>query len=64
MHQIEEAQTGRVDEVKMGSISQFIDRHFRHFNAAVLKDAADAYTAHLKGGGKMMVTLAGAMSTR
>ena len=34
----------------MGSISQFIDRHFRHFNAAVLKDAADAYTAHLKGG--------------
>src|SRR6187200_3309195 len=47
----------------MGSISQFIDRHFRHFNAAVLKDAADAYTAHLKGGGKMMITLAGAMST-
>jgi deoxyhypusine synthase len=47
----------------MGSISQFIDRHFRHFNAAVLKDAADAYTAHLNGGGKMMITLAGAMST-
>jgi deoxyhypusine synthase len=63
LHQIEEAQTGRVDEVKMGSISQFIDRHFRHFNAAVLKDAADAYTAHLNGGGKMMITLAGAMST-
>src|SRR6187455_2481711 len=47
----------------MGSISQFIDRHFRHFNAAVLKDAADAYTAHLEQGGKMMITLAGAMST-
>ena len=47
----------------MGSISEFIDRHFRHFNAAVLKDAADAYIAHLKGGGKMMITLAGAMST-
>src|SRR6201993_5104308 len=47
----------------MGSISQFIDRHFRHFNAAVLKDAADAYTAHLDRGGKMMITLAGAMST-
>ena len=47
----------------MGSISQFIDRHFRHFNAAVLKDAADAYIAHLDRGGKMMITLAGAMST-
>jgi deoxyhypusine synthase len=49
--------------VKSGSISQFIERHYRHFNAAVLKDAANAYTAHLKGGGKMMITLAGAMST-
>src|ERR1700757_190745 len=47
----------------MGNISQFIDRHFRHFNAAVLKDAADAYKAHLDRGGKMMITLAGAMST-
>src|SRR5215470_2742141 len=47
----------------MGSISQFIDRHYRHFNAAALKDAADAYTAHLDRGGKMMITLAGAMST-
>jgi len=52
-----------VDDVKTGSISQFIDRHFRHFNAAVLKDAADAYIAHLDHGGKMMITLAGAMST-
>ena len=47
----------------MGSISEFIDRHYRHFNAAVLKDAADAYITHLESGGKMMVTLAGAMST-
>src|ERR1700752_4311622 len=49
--------------MKPGSISQFIDRHYRHFNAAVLKDAANAYIAHLGGGGKMMITLAGAMST-
>ena len=47
----------------MGSISEFIERNYRHFNAAVLKDAADAYRAHLDRGGKMMVTLAGAMST-
>src|SRR6476661_6230377 len=47
----------------MGTISQFIDRHYRHFNAAVLKDAAEAYMGHLDRGGKMMITLAGAMST-
>jgi deoxyhypusine synthase len=46
-----------------GPVSQFIDHHFRHFNAASLKDAAEGYTAHLDGGGKMLVTLAGAMST-
>ena len=49
--------------MKPGSISQFIDRHYRHFNAAVVKDAADGYIAHLQRGGKMMITLAGAMST-
>src|SRR5436309_1476511 len=52
-----------VDDVKMGSISEFIERNYRHFNAAVLRDAADAYIAHLDRGGKMMITLAGAMST-
>jgi deoxyhypusine synthase len=56
-------QIAKVNRVKAGSISQFIDRHYRHFNAAVLKDAADAYVAHLNRGGKMMITLAGAMST-
>jgi deoxyhypusine synthase len=45
------------------TISQFIDKHFRHFNAAVVVDAAKAYRAHLDQGGKMMITLAGAMST-
>jgi deoxyhypusine synthase len=44
-------------------ISQFIDKHYRHFNAATLVDAAKAYAAHIKAGGRMMVTLAGAMST-
>jgi deoxyhypusine synthase len=46
-----------------GAISAFLERHFLHFNAAALVDAADAYTAHLDRGGRMMVTLAGAMST-
>ena len=46
-----------------GPVSQFLRHHFRHFNAAALIDAAEAYRAHLDKGGKMMVTLAGAMST-
>ena len=45
------------------TISSFIDYHFRHFNAASLKDAAIAYREHLDKGGKMLVTLAGAMSS-
>ncbi|MBL9107173.1 MAG: deoxyhypusine synthase family protein [Myxococcales bacterium] len=44
-------------------ISSFIRRHYRHFNAAALVDAAEGYKRHLAGGGKMLVTLAGAMST-
>jgi deoxyhypusine synthase len=47
----------------MGPISAFIKRHYRHFNAAVVVDAAEGYIRHLDGGGSMLVTLAGAMST-
>jgi deoxyhypusine synthase len=47
----------------MGPISAFIKEHYRHFNAATLVSAAEAYQAHLNKGGKMMITLAGAMST-
>jgi deoxyhypusine synthase len=48
---------------KKGPISQFIAHHYRHFNAAALVDAAKGYETHLKAGGKMLVTIAGAMST-
>ncbi|HRI10264.1 MAG TPA: deoxyhypusine synthase family protein [Nannocystaceae bacterium] len=44
-------------------ISSFIRHHYRHFNAAALVDAADAYKAHVEAGKPMLVTLAGAMST-
>src|SRR5437879_2326291 len=47
----------------MRPISHFIDHHYRHFNAAALVDAAKGYRALLDGGGKMFLTLAGAMST-
>ena len=46
-----------------GPISRFLRHHYRHFNAATVIDAADGYKRHLDGGGVMLVTLAGAMST-
>jgi len=49
--------------MKKGPVSEFIQHHYRHFNAAALVDAAKGYETHLNSGGKMVVTLAGAMST-
>jgi deoxyhypusine synthase len=46
-----------------GPVSAFIERHFRHFNAAALVEAADAYRRHLSTGGQMLLAMAGAMST-
>ncbi len=46
-----------------GPLARYLRRHYRHFNAATVLDATDAYADHLAGGGAMMVTLAGAMST-
>jgi len=45
------------------SIKNFMRHNYRHFNAAVCVDAAEGWALHLKNGGKMLVTLAGAMST-
>jgi deoxyhypusine synthase len=47
----------------MRPISEFIEHHYRHFNAAALLDAAKGYKTHIESGNKMMITLAGAMST-
>ncbi len=46
-----------------GPVGAFLDHHFRHFNAATLLDAARAYRDQLEQGNRMMITLAGAMST-
>jgi deoxyhypusine synthase len=46
-----------------GPVSQFIQHHYRHFNSAALVDAAKGYEKHLQEGGKMLISLAGAMST-
>jgi deoxyhypusine synthase len=40
-----------------------MERNYLHFNAAAMMDAAIGYETHLDEGGKMMITLAGAMST-
>ena len=46
------------------NVSDFLDHHFRHFNARETVAAARAYKSLLdEKGGRMMVTLAGAMST-
>lgn len=45
------------------SIRAFMQRHYRHFNAGTMVEAAQAYSRFLESGGRMMVSLAGAMST-
>jgi len=47
----------------LGPVGSFLKHHYRHFNAAVLVEAAQGYQDFLGRGGKMMITLAGAMST-
>ena len=45
------------------SIRAFVDEHYRHFNAGGLASAARSLTAFLEQGGRVFITLAGAMST-
>ena len=47
----------------MGAIRDFMQRHYLHFNSREVVDAAKGYEAHMAAGGKMLVSLAGAMST-
>ncbi len=46
-----------------GHVTSFIQKNFKHFNAASIVDAAKAYDNQLMIGNKMMITMAGAMST-
>lgn len=47
----------------VGAIGAFMEKHFLHYNAGTVVDAAQAYVDVMDDGGKMMVSLAGAMST-
>lgn len=54
----------RVKRVALpGAVGEFVERHFRHFNAAVVRDAALEYRRQIELGNHMMIALAGAMST-
>src|SRR5690242_17028022 len=57
------AQISNCNQMSARPISTFIEKNFLHFNAAALVDAAKGYKKHISEGKKMMVTLAGAMST-
>ncbi len=57
------ADAGAAAGLRLGPVGSFVRRHFRHFNAAALVDAAQGYHDFLADGGRMMITLAGAMST-
>jgi len=46
-----------------GQLRSFMQRHYTNFNARETLAAAQGYEAHLAAGGKMMITLSGAMST-
>ncbi len=45
------------------AVREFIKHNFRHFNSAVVVDAAQGYVDFLGKGNRMFMTLAGAMST-
>ncbi len=44
-------------------LRDFVQEHYRHYNAGALADAAQSLTEFLDAGGKLFLTLAGAMST-
>ena len=49
--------------MQLGDIRSFMERHYLHFNAREVVEAAEAYEAHIDAGGTMLVAMAGAMST-
>lgn len=45
------------------SVRDFIQRNYRHFNAGTLSDCIESIRQFLENNGRLMITLAGAMST-
>ena len=44
-------------------VREFVNEHYRHFNAGTVQRASTSLVDHLNAGGKIFLTLAGAMST-
>jgi deoxyhypusine synthase len=44
-------------------LKKFMEKHFLHFNAAAMMDAAKSFKELVNSGGKMFLAMAGAMST-
>ena len=44
-------------------VNKFIDFHYKHFNAGALAECSKSLQEFLKNDGRIMITLAGAMST-
>lgn len=53
----------RQDGAGARPVSEFLDTHFRHFNARETVEAARHFKSHVESGGKMLLAMAGAMST-
>ncbi len=49
--------------MKNMEVKKFLKNNFKHFNAAVVVDASEAWIKQLKSGGKMFLAMAGALST-
>jgi deoxyhypusine synthase len=45
------------------AVKNFVKTNYKHFNSAVVVDAAEAYVKLLNSGGKMFLVMGGAMST-
>jgi len=60
---MKESATVELNKVTSSPVKDFIKNNFKHFNSAVVIDAAQAWMDHLDNGGKMFFTMAGAMST-
>ena len=45
------------------NVREFIEEHYKHFNAGVLADCSESLRGFLGNNGRLMITLAGAMST-
>ena len=59
------SQTKSPDEsgTPTGAVRRFLDDNFLHFNSREVVAAAKGFEAHVNAGGRMLVSLAGAMST-